>query len=164
MSVSSLRLIRTEHEDLPFEQISDYPVLQSVYQLWAQDLPRLPRQLDPTEIPPSALPYVLLLDLEHNPTDLRIRLAGTRVCELHGKELRGRSAADFFNQKDANTVLKAALLCAESRQPSLAHRRYVSLHDRLWGYTRLLMPLSSDGVNVDRFFKLVEPSTLSSLG
>lgn len=164
MSLSSSRLVRTEHEELPFDKISDYPVLESVYRLWARDLPQLPRQLDPTEMPPSALPYVLLLDLEQDPIDLRIRLAGTRVCELHGRELRGRSAAEFFEPADAKTVLKAALACSKSRQPSLAHRRYVSLNDRMWGYTRLLMPLSSDGVTVNRFFKLVEPLTLSSFG
>ncbi len=159
-----VHFIETEHEELPLEQISAYPYLRIVHDLWSRSQPALPRTLDPLEVPRAALPYVLLLDLEREPDDLRIRLAGTRVCELHGGELRGQSARDFFDPGDAAQVLQAALACAAAGRPSLARRRYVSLSDRMWGYTRLLLPLSRDGARVDSFFKVAEPTGFESIG
>ena len=163
MVLSNAQIIKTEHHELPLDQISDYTDLRCIYQLWAAKLPELPSQLDPTELPPTALPYVMLLDLERNPDELRVRLAGTRVCEIYGSELRGETTRSFFDDTDAKQVLSAALSVAESRQPSLAYRCYVSLSDRMWSYTRLLLPLSRNGTDVDRFFKVVEPPSFQSM-
>ncbi|WP_162906539.1 PAS domain-containing protein [Algihabitans albus] len=163
MILPNAQIVETEHRELRLDEISNYPTLRSIYQLWAAKSPDLPSQLDPTELPPAALPYVMLLDVEHDPDELRVRLAGTRVCELHGGELRGHTTRSFFGAADAQNVLDAARILAETRQASLAHRRYVSLSDRIWTYTRLLLPLSSNGVDIDRFFKVVEPISFTSL-
>ncbi|WP_421709786.1 PAS domain-containing protein [Algihabitans sp.] len=163
MVLSKVHIAKTEHHELSLDQISDYPDLRAIYQLWSARQPDLPARLDPTELPPAALPYVMLLDFERDPDELRVRLAGTRVCEIYGGELRGETTRSFFDATDAEQVLSAALTVAETRQPSLAFRRYVSLSDRMWSYTRLLLPMSRNGTEVDRFFKVVEPPSFQSI-
>jgi len=149
---------------MPITRIGDYPLLEKMYQFWqAATDGGLPSKIEPFDVPPRLMPYVMLLELENDGPRLRVRLAGTEVCAKHGGELRGKTTDDFFLPDDADTVVEAAMQSAETRQPTLARREYIGLDDRIWVYVRLILPLSTDGVTVDRFFKAVEPSTLREL-
>lgn len=151
------------HVELPLDDLVQSPDLAAVHALWVEaGCGSLPGHLDPLSLPRPLLPYVMLLDLETDPTRLRVRLAGTFVCEKHGTELKGKTTNDFFHPDDAQTVVNAAVRVAENGQPSLATRSYVALNGELWRYTRLILPLSRDGQTVDSFFKVLDPTTLLS--
>ena len=151
----------SRHTEMDLADSSKFPLLDRMYRFWqGASADGLPERIEPFDIPPRLMPYIMLLELEDEGPRLRVRLAGTEVCAKHGGELRGKTTDDFFLPDDATTVVDAALQSAETRQPTLARREYIGLDDRIWGYVRLILPLSSDGQRVDRFFKAVEPSTL----
>ena len=149
------------HEELPLAEMPAYADLQRVHEVWSELTNKkghFPAQLDPTSVPVSLLPYMMLLDVEAD--CLRVRLAGTRVCEEHGGEMRGRTTDDFFKPEDGKKVLAAGLRVAETGEPSLARKSYIAINGRRWSYVRMILPLSSDGVKRDRLFKLLDPATL----
>ncbi|MEX2628318.1 MAG: PAS domain-containing protein [Tistlia sp.] len=153
------------YEELPINQISDYPLLDACYRLWRDGCngKQVPARLDPVELPRQILPTVFLLDLERSPTRLRIRLAGTAICERHGRELRGLTPEEFFDPEDARRVTEVALDAASTRRPSLARRSFVTMDDRLWTYTRLMLPLARGGGAVDSFFKAADPASMQRI-
>ena len=149
------------HDELPLDELSAYADLQRVHDVWCElteKKGRLPAQLDPTTVPVALLPYMMVLEVEEG--CLRVRLAGTRVCEEHGGEMRGRTTDDFFKPEDGKKVLEAGLRVAETGTPSLARKSYIAINGRRWSYVRMILPLSSDGVKRDRLFKLLDPATL----
>ncbi|WP_416896560.1 MAG: PAS domain-containing protein [Minwuia sp.] len=157
-------LIPSKHTELDIGEIGNFPLLDHMCRFWREaNDGDVPVRIEPFDVPAKLMPYVMLLDLEEEPRRLRVRLAGTAVCDKHGGELKGKTTDDFFLEDDARAVVDAALVAAETRQPTLARREYIGLDDRLWGYVRLILPLSSDGVKIDRFFKAVEPHTLHEI-
>lgn len=154
-------LLPSRHTEMALSAVDEFPLLSQMHTHWqGASESALPNKIEPFDIPPRLMPYIMLLELEDSGPRLRVRLAGTEVCAKHGGELKGKTTDDFFLPDDASTVVEAALQSAKTRQPTLARREYIGLDDRIWGYVRLILPLSSDGVRVDRFFKAVEPSTL----
>lgn len=167
-SESLVSWIPSKHEELALADLVRYPHLDAIHGLWSRASSDgcLPAKLSPHDLPRAALPNVMLLDLEEAGGQplLRIRLAGTYVCDIYGGELKGRTTGEFFQPKDARLVVDAALAVAESRTPSLARRSYVSLNDTYWRYVRLILPLSRDGERVDSFFKVAAPESMTDLG
>lgn len=158
----------TINETLPLTALAEYPDLAELHRIWltARDAAAAPwpARLDMLDLPPRLLPYVMLLDLERAPRPmLRVRLAGTYVCEKYGRELKGHTTDDFFAPEDAGNVVESALRAADSSEPDLARREYVTLNGGLWRYVRLILPLSRDGKSVDSFFKVLDPASLSLL-
>jgi hypothetical protein len=152
-----------QHRDIPLTEIGQYPHLAEALQAWQQsEGQRAPRQVDPLILPKVLLPYVMLLDLEDAPARLRVRLAGTYVCQKYGAELKGRTTDDFFSPTDARHVVDAAVKVAKHGIPSLAERTYVNLDGGLWSYVRLIAPLSRSGTRIDSFFKVLDPATLQN--
>lgn len=156
------RMIPSAHTELPLAEIAGYPSLKALHAVW-QEKSRdgLPARLSPLDVPKSVLPFVMLLELERDGPRLRVRLAGTEVCQKHGGELKGKTTDDFFEAKDAQAVVADAVKVAETGRPSLARRSYITLNDRLWSYTRIILPLSSDGKTIDSFFKALAPESLT---
>jgi hypothetical protein len=153
------------HREIPLTEIGRFPDLAAALQSWQQSVgTRAPRQVDPLALPKALLPYVMLLDLEEAPARLRVRLAGTYICDKYGSELRGATTDDFFAPADAQQVVASALTVAKFGIPSLAQRDYVTLDGGLWSYVRLIAPLSRDGCKIDGFFKVLDPATLQNLG
>ncbi|WP_374366960.1 PAS domain-containing protein [Dongia sp.] len=159
------------HRDIPLTDIGQYPDLAMALQAWqVSDDRRIPSRVDPLNLPKALLPYVMLLDLEEEPGRiglpyrLRVRLAGTYVCDKYGSEMKGRTTDDFFAPQDASHVVEAALTVARLGLPSLAERHYVNLDDGIWSYVRLIAPLSRDGRRINSFFKVLDPATLRQDG
>lgn len=112
---------------------------------------RLPARAD---IQPEAfkrlLPTVSLIDvLQGERRDYRLRLAGTGLYSVYGREITGRSLGDVYGQRAADYWQGELDKIVEERRPgvgchSLAWRgaAHMSL---LW----LRLPLASDGRNVD---------------
>jgi len=156
----------TINQSLPISTMVDYPDLAALHRVWleARDAAgaRWPARLDMIEIPTRLLPYVMILDLERDPRPLlRVRLAGTYVCDKYGRELKGHTTDDFFAPQDARNVVESALRSAESSEPDLARREYITLNGGLWRYVRLILPLSRNGQSVDSFFKVLDPASLA---
>lgn len=166
MSESFLkRYFPTRHAELPLAHIADFPALAQVLQVWrAGAESAVPRALDPLDLPPSVFPYIMLLDFTAGRSSLVIRLAGDFVREKHGGPVKGKTPYDFFDAADADQVMAHARQVADSRTPSLATREYVGIDEAMWSYTRLMLPLASDGGAVDQIFKVIEPATLSEVG
>jgi hypothetical protein len=155
------------HRDIPLTDIDQYPDLATALQAWQiSGDKRIPSRVDPLNMPKALLPYVMLLDLEEEPGRvgrpyrLRVRLAGTYICEKYGGEMKGRTTDDFFASQDARHVVEAALTVARLGLPSLAERQYVNLAGGVWSYVRLIAPMSRAGGRIDSFFKVLDPATL----
>ncbi len=160
MSPFTLRL--SQHEELPLDRLGDHPSLVALYDVWRARRvgDALPPPLEIFDIPRPLLPYIMLVDLEREAGLLRIRLAGTEVCERHGGEMKGLTHADFFDAGDAATVYDDARRVAASGRPSLTRRVYMAINHRYWSYVRLRLPLSRAGLTVDSFLKAVEPASM----
>lgn len=153
----------TRQAELPLADIDGFPNLAAAQAVWERAAAdRLPQRLDVVDLPRSLLPYVMLLDVEDGA--LRIRLAGTQVCALHGGELAGKTTDSFFTPDQAASVVDSARAVVTSGRPSLARRAYVSLDGRYWSYVRLLLPLAPRSSGVPSVFKAAEPNSLKSIG
>ncbi len=69
------------------------PEQQQIYDYWRKcagdrDMP-MRSDLNPSDIP-NLLPFVSLIDIEHDPLRYRIRLAGTRLYDIYDGEITGK--------------------------------------------------------------------------
>ena len=133
-------------ENLPADSLD--PRLGEVLSFWlekaAQGQAPSRRDLDPVKLR-KALPWIVLWDVE--PEGYRCRLAGTKVCEYIGTELRGVSLDELLQDKSSpvhgefDTVRDRRVAHHVARQltwPGLGHHRY----------RRLLLPLVDDAGKV----------------
>lgn len=78
---------------LNLEPVFASPFVKAVFEYWVAlkgDRPAPDRsEIDPTDIPRSALPYVLLADLTNEPFRVRYRLVGTYCVEMFGMDYTG---------------------------------------------------------------------------
>lgn len=114
-----------------------------------------PTDLDPLDLPRRLLPYLLLLDVEHQPRlRFRWRLIGTHITGVLNRDLTGRYWDEFYDERDFAALTISPLWTVEHRQPvrvlSAAH--YVS-KDHLRSES-IDMPLSHDGVTVARIMSV----------
>jgi hypothetical protein len=96
------------------------------------------------------LPTVSLIDIIDGPRrDYRLRLAGTGLYSVYGREITGRSLGDVYGAKAADYWRAELDKVVEGRRPG------VGCHSLSWrgaGHMSLLwlrLPLASDGRNVD---------------
>lgn len=125
---------------------------QEIFAYWAslRRDGRLPGRADirPQDLK-RLLPTVSLIDVERAPLDYRLRLAGTGLYSVYGREITGRrlrdvcsrEAADYWRQELDKVVLgrRPGVGCHNLAWRGAAH---VSL---LW----MRLPLASNGVDVD---------------
>jgi hypothetical protein len=104
--------------------------------------------IDPVEIAPL-LPRVMLVDVSTDPVDFRFRLAGTGLFRIHGAELTNKRALDL--EPPAFAALMQRLYCdALNRRSPIAHRLLIEAETRRSAYMRIILPLSEDGVVINR--------------
>jgi hypothetical protein len=111
---------------------------------------RLParRHLDPGGMK-RLLPTISLTDVVRDPLEFRIRLAGTGLYGVYGREITGKRLADIYNNAAAD-YWRAELgkVAAEGRPAAGVHSlawRGASHLSILW----LRLPLASNGRDVD---------------
>jgi len=150
-----------EARQVALAEISSDPKLSAVLEYWrgkAREggLPR-PGDIDPTGLPPSVLPYLTILDVIDGGDIFRVRLVGTASVSAAGRDFTGR----YLDATMSGDVLAAAL---ERYRAAIAHRRPVlgyAEYKMADGSTirNLLMalPLSSDGLVVDRILGVFGP-------
>lgn len=98
------------------------------------------RDIDPIEIP-GLLPFLVLWDVLPG-GGYRCRLAGTRICEIHEKELTGMTTAELHGA--ANAAIEAEYdWVVRTRRPHYVERTMFWRHKPYKHYRRILLPLSN---------------------
>jgi len=95
------------------------------------------------------LPTVSLIDVFQNPRDYRLRLAGTGLYGVYGREITGRKLEDVYNSDAAQYWRGELDKVVEDSRPG------VGVHNLSWRGTPhlsilwLRLPLASNGADVD---------------
>ncbi len=114
-------------------------------------------QIDPSEIP-ALLTGIALYDVERVNTSLgyrfKYRLLGTRHSVVNQSDFSGRYVEDVHYPDDAVPMIGAYSLVVERKLPHYWRRERVSRRDPAHRvpYERIIVPLASDGVNVNMLF------------
>jgi len=111
---------------------------------------RLPgrRQVDPAGIK-RLLPTVSLIDVKPDPLEFRMRLAGTALYGVYGREITGRRLSEIYNSAAADYWRTELGRVVSERRPA------VGVHSLAWrgashlSILWLRLPLASDGEQVD---------------
>ncbi|MCB9946638.1 MAG: PAS domain-containing protein [Rhodospirillaceae bacterium] len=114
------------------------------------------RDLEPWDLK-SILPYVTLLDVIEDPLDFRCRLVGTKVREIHGIELTGKSVRALGPPSYADRVWEHLTRLIERKEPQLCLVEYTNRDILLRSFTVLRLPLSNDGRTVNMILAVHEP-------
>jgi len=116
---------------------------------------RLPgrRHLDPAGIK-RLLPTVSLIDVSHAPLEFRMRLAGTGLYGVYGREITGKRLSEIYNSSAADYWRSELGNVVAERRPA------VGVHNLAWrgashlSILWLRLPLASDGDEVDMILGL----------
>jgi hypothetical protein len=111
---------------------------------------RLParRDLDPAAIK-RLLPTISLIDVVREPLDFRMRLAGTGLYDVYGREITGRCLGEVYNNAAADYWRSELTVVAKEGKPA------VGVHNLAWrgashlSVLWLRLPLAADGADVD---------------
>jgi hypothetical protein len=111
---------------------------------------RLParRDIDPAGFK-RLLPTVSLIDVLQDPVDFRLRLAGTGLYGVYGREITGRRLGEVYNSSAADYWRVELSKVVAERRPA------VGVHSLAWrgashlSILWLRLPLSSNGCDVD---------------
>lgn len=129
------------------------PDMAALYDYWlarrgARPMPSR-RDIDPVDLP-RQLPNLMLIDVEQPGPRFRYRLVGTRVVSASGEDRTGAyfDSVEFFAKNPV--VMQQYLQVLKTCAPLLSQepfRNFTTGSD--YQVERLLLPLSSDGRNVD---------------
>ena len=95
------------------------------------------------------LPTVSLIDVVQEPRDYRLRLAGTGLYGVYGREITGKSLTEVYNTAAADYWRKELDKVVDERRPG------VGVHSLAWrgaphmSILWLRLPLASNGKDVD---------------
>ncbi len=107
------------------------------------------RDLDPLDIP-RLLPSILLIDVLHEPRDLRYRLVGTRWVWHFDRDDTGRLMSEIPHQAPPSLVWDACWTAVDARRPHAPDGiPYVGRRDGYGEIECVIMPMSRDGDSVN---------------
>lgn len=81
----------------------------------------------------------------------KVRLVGTRIVYYQGHDNTGLYLDDVVPEDERDTVLAPYRECLASRQPSYTRFRNCAASAISSMLERLILPLTTDGTNVDQF-------------
>ncbi|MGD8809019.1 MAG: PAS domain-containing protein [Gammaproteobacteria bacterium] len=105
--------------------------------------------LDPADIP-GLLSNVILIDVQRAPIRFRVRLCGTEVDRLLGRNFTGCYLDDMTASYFERDILLDYAEAVLHKRPKVARRSIMTPEGNWLRYQRLLLPLSSDGWDVDK--------------
>jgi hypothetical protein len=125
---------------------------EELYAYWASrrrggELPGR-RDIDPAGFK-RHLPTISLIDVRGEPADFRVRLAGTGLFGVYGREITGMTLDQIYPSFEAGDWRQRLTRVVEGRKPA------VGVHSLAWrGASRLSLvwlrlPLATDGGRVD---------------
>jgi hypothetical protein len=105
--------------------------------------------IDPADIP-RLLSNVLLIDVQRAPIRFRVRLCGTEVDRLLGRNFTGCYLDDIAVGYFERDILLDYAEVVLHKLPKVTRRSILTSGGHWLHYQRLLLPLSSDGWTVDK--------------
>ncbi|NIJ42020.1 hypothetical protein FHS78_002311 [Parvibaculum indicum] len=110
-----------------------------------------PDDLKPAEFA-RIMPYLLLLQVDHDPFDLTYRLFGEQVAISFGVNSGGRRVLDAYpdNPTLSRELFRFYSYIASERRPFAAAGTMLGAGDRIMRTEGVYMPLSYDGERTDR--------------
>jgi hypothetical protein len=126
------------------------PRLRRLYEYWAakrggREFPSR-ADLDPVEFP-WLLGNVLLVDVPPG-GGFRVRLHGANLAARAGFDMTGKSMDDYPDPEYAKVALRSFRTVVETRRPLVSVNERI-IAGRAYGYETVMLPLSSDGAQVD---------------
>lgn len=151
---------------LPDPGLVDSRRIAALYEHWRQlkggrAVP-LRDDLDPGAIK-ELLPFVMLADIEREPFRVRYRLVGTEVVTWSKFDFTGLYLDELtFSDLEESDVFTAGYRAMQaSGLPHYARIRTFQYGERTLYYESALLPLSSDGVTVDKALAIEDYDNLS---
>lgn len=114
------------------------------------------RDFDPLIKMPRLAPRLTLMDVRQDPLDFRYRLIGTALRRHMVIDRTGRWLSDIPFQRPGSVVWGNNLTVKRERCPLLAHPPYVGPHKDFPYIESIILPLSSDGRQVDMLMFAVD--------
>ena len=143
-----------------------HPRIRSLYDYWASR--RCGRampgraDLDPIDIP-SLLPNVFMVDVPPS-GPMTYRVFGTALVALFGRELTGRPLGEgVLPQAVAEVLSRYGRIVAE-RRPFYHRSRLFEQGNDFTEVERVILPLSTDGVQVDQLIGMTIPRAAPAPG
>jgi hypothetical protein len=138
-------------ENLPLTELQ-HPMLRTAYDYWFlkkgdRELPSR-KDISPEEMK-AYLANVMLIDVSYDPLDFVYRVFGSGVGRAQGKDYTGKSVRHLEPAEFSSLVWHQYLEAVSRRTPCL-HRVVFSSEAKYEKYQRVTLPLSSDGVIVDK--------------
>ncbi len=112
------------------------------------------------EIEPSKIAGILpnTFILEGTSADTyRFRLAGTRMCEIVGKELRGTNFLDGWQSEDRPLLIRNLSVLTNQAATALIHFQATARAERAIEFELLLLPLFHTQKKIDRILGCCSP-------
>lgn len=141
--------LRDPRRDLPEAGIPA-GVHHDLYRLWLDRWApgRMPGRADfDPRVMPKLLPFLMLIDVERNPTRFRVRVMGTAIVDAMGMDSTGRYVDEIAH---AEEPLQRHLRMAETPAPYFKTGVPIPWSPREYKtYAVLGLPLAADGHTVD---------------
>ncbi len=103
---------------------------------------------DPLEMP-KLLPSIILVDVETPDRRLKVRLAGTKVVDMFGRDYTG----EYLDEIDFGDVREKVLheygLAASEERPIFSDHAFRNAQDFHHSIERAILPLADDGATVN---------------
>lgn len=146
----------------PTADVTDSPALGWLARVIAaaKTEERLPGRADvtPRAIGPKAMPSVVMVDVEAAPRRYRLRLVGTALVRVGGRDNTGRYFDDLGEeQREANAFFISVLDRLVSRKRPVIFTANLFYRDMEWvRYRCLAAPLAGEDGEVDRVVAAIE--------
>jgi hypothetical protein len=132
---------------------------RDLYAYW-QQLRRGRTAPDRSEIEPAdirhLLGYTFILEVVSH-REYRFRLAGTRICALYGREMKGKDFADFWTGKDREAVATMLTAITEDAAATVMGVSGKTDHGRDLAMEALMLPLKQGNEGYTRILGSLIP-------
>lgn len=106
------------------------------------------RDINPVEIP-DLLGFVNIYEVRDDPRDFKIRLNGSEVAEMLGRDITGKYCSTVISGPDAVRCKAAFNICVDRRSPAIVETSLAFCDKPYITQTMIVLPLSSAGERVD---------------
>ncbi|ANL72282.1 PAS domain-containing protein [Rhizobium phaseoli] len=118
-----------------------------------------------SQVEPSAVPHLLqsLFILEaREDGDIVFRLAGTRICDLFGRDLRGERFSSLWAHGQHADIERTAIGVMDHAMPALFNTTGYSIVGHQGSFEIIMMPLRSSNGACDRVLGAIAPVAAAS--
>lgn len=111
--------------------------------------------VDPADIK-ELLPGIVLIDIVSFPDEMRYRLVGTAAASVRSRDPTGRLVTEVYSATELPDVVENYRLVIEEMRPVFDWDGVRSDHNARGERETLMLPLSSDGISVDKVIAFVD--------